>query len=91
MTLGFIGDTFGAGAVGRPIIDQTGLAGRFDFTLEWAQDRQRQGPPVADASTDLAGLSFQDALREQLGIRLQARMGPVSVLVIDHLEKPSGN
>ena len=73
------------------MIDRTGLTGRFDFTLEWMQDRQGQGPTGADVPPDLAGPSFQDALREQLGIKLQARKGPVSVLVIDRVEHPSEN
>jgi len=91
VTLGFIGDTFGAGAMGRPMIDQTGLSGRFDFTLEWTQERPGQSPPGANAQTEPAGVSFEDALRDQLGIKLQARKGPVSILVIDHVERATEN
>jgi uncharacterized protein (TIGR03435 family) len=85
VTIGFIADTFSAGTnLGRPMIDQTGLSGMFDFTLEWAPERR-------DSEPDSASLSFEEALREQLGIKLQAQKGSVSVLVIDHVERPSAN
>lgn len=92
VTLAFIGDTFGAGAMGRAMVDQTVMTGRFDFTLEWAQELPQQGRAGVDApAADITGPSFQDAMRDQLGIKLQARKAPVSVLVVDHLEKPSEN
>jgi uncharacterized protein (TIGR03435 family) len=86
VTIGFIADTFSAGVnLGRPMIDQTGLSGTFDFTLEWTPDRRGEAEP------DSTSLSFEEALREQLGIKLQAQKGAVSVLVIDHVEHPSAN
>jgi uncharacterized protein (TIGR03435 family) len=92
VTIAFIADTFSAGTnLGRPMVEQTGLTGRFDFTLEWVQERPVQGPPGADVAADPAGPSFQDAVRDQLGIKLQPRKGSVSVLVIDRVERPSGN
>ena len=87
VTIGFIADTFSAGTgLGRPMIDRTGLSGKFDFTLEWAPER-----PGADVPPDSADLTFEEALREQLGIRLQSQKGPMRVLVVDHVERPSGN
>ena len=92
VTIGFIADTFSAGTnLGRPMIDQTGLGGTFDFTLEWMLERRGPPLPGGDAEPDSASLSFEDALREQLGLRLQAQKGSVSVLVIDHVEHPSAN
>ncbi len=71
---------------GRTMLDKTGLSGRFDFTLEWSPEAS--GP---DAQPDLSGPPFEDALLRQLGIKLQPQKGSVSVLVIDHVERPSEN
>ena len=76
---------------GRPVVDQTGLTGNYDFTLSYRPIL----PPDAPADTlppearDLPTLF--DALRTQLGLRLTATRGPVDHLVIDHIEKPSDN
>jgi len=92
VTIGFIADTFSAGTnLGRPMVDQTGLSGRFDFTLEWTPERRVQAPSGADVDPDSSGPSFEEALREQLGIKLQSQKGSVSVLVVDHVERPSAN
>lgn len=92
VTIGFIADTFSGGTnLGRPMIDQTGLSGTFDFTLEWTPELRAPVPPAAGVEPDSAGPSFDEALREQLGIKLQAQKGPVAVLVIDHVERPSAN
>jgi uncharacterized protein (TIGR03435 family) len=92
VTIGFIADTFSAGTnLGRPMIDRTGLSGRFDFTLEWTQERRSAAQPGVDVQPDSQGPSFEGALREQLGIKLQAQKGPLSVLVVDHVERPSAN
>jgi uncharacterized protein (TIGR03435 family) len=66
--------------LGRPVFDQTGIAGVFDFALYY----RPENAPVDD-SNSYAGIF--DALREQLGLRLEARKGPVEMLVIDHVEK----
>lgn len=92
VTIGFIADTFSAGTnLGRPMIDQTGLSGTFDFTLEWTPERRGPAPPGADVGPDSPGPSFEEALREQLGIKLQSQKGSISVLVVDHVERPSAN
>jgi uncharacterized protein (TIGR03435 family) len=64
----------------RPIIDQTGLPGLYEVKLEWTL-RQLQN---ADAAP---GPSLFTALSEQLGLRLEARKGPVEILVVDRAEK----
>jgi uncharacterized protein (TIGR03435 family) len=64
---------------GRVVVDRTGLTGKYDFDLKWAQD------PSADA----AGPSIFTALQEQLGLKLESARGPVEVLVIDHVERPT--
>ena len=86
--------------LGRPVIDRTGLKGNFDFKLEWTPDPgQSAGPPGdgprpgADAPPppDPNGPSVFTALQEQLGLRLESQKGPVEMLVIDRVEKPSEN
>jgi uncharacterized protein (TIGR03435 family) len=71
------------GPTGRMVIDKTGLAGLYAFSLEWTPD-----DTPADATT---GPSLFTAIQEQLGLRLQSATGPVEMLVIDHAEKPSEN
>jgi uncharacterized protein (TIGR03435 family) len=64
----------------RPVVDRTGLAGKFDINLEWTPDE----------SVD-SGPSIFAALEEQLGLKLETRKGPVDVLAIDHIDRPSAN
>ena len=78
----------GMEATDRPILDRTGLSGSFDFTIEWSH--QLQSLSVNPAS-DTSGLSLLQALRDQLGLKLEPTRGPVDVLVIDHVEQPSEN
>ena len=70
------------GGADRVVIDRTGLTGRFDWDLQWTQD------PLA-ASASPAGVSLFTAVREQLGLRLDAHRGMVDVLVIERVEKPA--
>ena len=71
-------------SVGRPVIDKTGLSGVFDFHLEFAPDNSSGGPaPPGD--------SIFTALQDQLGLKLSPGKGPVDVLVVDHVERPSAN
>jgi uncharacterized protein (TIGR03435 family) len=76
--------------LGRTVIDRAGLAGTFDVHLKWAVDASNgaAGPGISDDST---GPSIFTALEEQLGLKLESAKGPVEVLVIDHVEKPSAN
>jgi uncharacterized protein (TIGR03435 family) len=68
--------------LGRNVIDATGLPGVFDIHLKWAID---------DLSTAGGEAGIFTALQEQLGLKLRATKGPVEVLVVDHIEKPSPN
>ena len=84
-------DAFASGISTRPDIqrvvrNRTGLTGKFDLDVEYMPDRASTGDPQP-AAVDSVGLST--ALREQLGLKLQATRGPVDVLVIEHIEKPS--
>ena len=74
----------------RPIVDKTGLTGRYDFNLEWAPDSsQFGGEIVPDAGTNSPPLFL--AMEQQLGLKLTRGRGPVSTLVVDHLDRPSEN
>jgi uncharacterized protein (TIGR03435 family) len=78
----------------RPVIDKTGVAGRFDIHLEFAPDQVIPGlpPPLPNApATDPAGPTIFTAIQEQLGLKLEPARGPVEILVIDSIERPSGN
>ncbi len=74
----------------RPVVDKTGLTGRYDFHLEWAPDSsQFGGEIVPDAGTNSPPLFL--ALEEQIGLKLTRTRGLVSTLVVDHLDRPSEN
>jgi uncharacterized protein (TIGR03435 family) len=66
-----------------PVVDQTGLPGRFDFTLKWSSD---SASPDPSAAPDLF-----TAIQQQLGLKLERVKTPVDVMVIDHIERPSPN
>jgi uncharacterized protein (TIGR03435 family) len=68
----------------RPVIDETALPGRYDFTLKWTYDVMHEGD--ADAAPSLS-----TAMKEQLGLKFEAVKGPAPVLVVDHVERPSEN
>jgi len=81
----------------RPVIDRTGLADRYDFTLNWRPD-EFQFPRASAAQRAAAVAAGADALpdlftavQEQLGLKLDATKAPVDVLVIDKVSKPSEN
>ena len=68
----------------RKVIDQTRLTGEFDFNLRWA-------PDAADGNSLPDGPSIFTAMQEQLGLKLESSKAPVDEIIIDHIEKPSGN
>ncbi|MBZ5612140.1 MAG: TIGR03435 family protein [Acidobacteriia bacterium] len=85
--------------LGRPVIDRTGLQGPFDLKLEWTPDPGQAGPfgglppPGVEVPPppDPNGPSLFTAVQEQLGLRLESTKGPVQMIVIDKVEKPSEN
>jgi len=91
VTIALIADTLSAGTnSGRELIGETGLTGTFDFSIEFVMERRGPTPPGAEAA-DQQGPTFQQALNDQLGIKLGSKKAPVTVLVIDHLERPTAN
>jgi bla regulator protein blaR1 len=79
------------GGVDRPVVDQTGLSGKYDFRIEWTPDSNGPASSGADAQPDSQGTTFLEALKEQLGLKLKSTRAPLDVLVVDHVETPSEN
>jgi uncharacterized protein (TIGR03435 family) len=75
----------------RAVIDKTGQAGKFDFIMEFTPQINGPLPPGVDFQPDESGPTFLEALKEQLGLKLDSQTGPVPVIVIDHVEPPSEN
>jgi uncharacterized protein (TIGR03435 family) len=94
-TMGDFAGVMQTAVLDRPVVDQTGLTGRWDFTLTWTPDdsqfggRGGQAPPPADNVAAAPGLFT--AIQEQLGLKLDATKAPVEVLVLDRVEKPTEN
>ena len=74
-------------------MDKTGFTDLFDLHLDFLPDEITAGlpPPPPDAPNDFKTTSILSALQEQLGLRLESTKGPVEVIVVDHLERPSAN
>ncbi len=71
-------------SVDRPIVDQTGLKGRYDFQLKWLTDDSHAMDP--DAPPGLF-----TAIQEQMGLKLEPVKAPANVLAIDKVERPGEN
>jgi uncharacterized protein (TIGR03435 family) len=71
----------------KPVIDKTGMTGNVDFTMEFSPEL----PPGTGFTPDPNGPTFLEALKDQLGIKLDQQTAPVESIVIDHVEEPSQN
>jgi uncharacterized protein (TIGR03435 family) len=81
-----------AGQLGRPVLDQTGLKGTYDFWLEFAPEQMTVSTsPGVNTSVDSAGPSLIEALKEQLGLKLESQKGQVEEIVVDHIDHPTAN
>src|SRR5580698_9321596 len=75
----------------RPVVDKTGLAGRYDFDLEWAPDETQFGGDLPPASADAPSPPLFRAIQDQLGLKLVATRGPVDALIVDTAQRPSAD
>jgi uncharacterized protein (TIGR03435 family) len=76
---------------GRPVVDRTGITGMIDYRMEWTPESNGPGVPGVEVEPDPNPVTFMDAVREQLGLKLESTKAPVQTLVIDHIERPSEN
>ncbi|HKV47872.1 MAG TPA: TIGR03435 family protein [Candidatus Acidoferrales bacterium] len=78
--------------VDRPVVNRTGLAGDFDFTVEWdsRNDFLAAGPGTTEQGEPV-GPSLFEAMKDQVGLKFESTKGPVDVIVIDHVEEPKQN
>jgi uncharacterized protein (TIGR03435 family) len=74
------------GHLDRPVIDETGLSGSYDFVLDYTPD-----PRPKYATIDSGGPTFEEAVRKQLGLKLEAKTGSLKFLVLDQVERPTEN
>jgi bla regulator protein blaR1 len=70
------------GPFDRPVMDRTGLSGLYDFTIEWTPETTQ---PME------TGTSYLEAMKEQLGLKLESTTGPIRDLIVDQIEEPSPN
>ena len=84
--------------LGRTVIDKTGLTGKFNIQAHWTPDQNQLQAMTGGAQPDEPvpqfdpnGPSIFTAIQEQLGLKLESQKGPVDILVIDHVERPSEN
>ncbi len=83
---------------GKTVLDRTGQTGNYDFALEFSNSPMRpasesatEGQPVPAAPNPNGSPSLFAAVQQQLGLKLESTRGPVEIIVIDHVERPSGN
>jgi uncharacterized protein (TIGR03435 family) len=92
VTIGFMADLLNQRVdLGRPMIDATGLTGTFDFLLEFVPEPHAASRPDSSTAPDPDGLTFEQALRDQLGLKLERRRSRMEAMVLDHIGHLSEN
>jgi len=83
-----------AGQVQKPVVDATGLKGKYDYSIYWSTSSRVAPPPPPGVSgidalpnTDNSGPTIFTAIQEQLGLKLESKKGPVEIVVVDFAEK----
>jgi uncharacterized protein (TIGR03435 family) len=79
------------GHLGRPVVDQTGMTGRFDFSFELTENPGNPPPSGDGFQPDVPIPALLQALKDQLGLKLKPIITPLDVLMIDHIERPTDN
>lgn len=85
-TMADIAEAWQQGALDGPVVDQTGLMGRYDLSLRWTPDASRPAQENTDVPPD-----FYTAVQEQLGLKVISTRAQVEVIVIDQVARPSPN
>jgi uncharacterized protein (TIGR03435 family) len=94
-TMGEFAQAMQGAVLDRPVVDRTGIKGRYDFTLDWTADDTQFAafgprPPAASGAPDALPDLFT-AIQQQLGLKFESTKATVEVFVIDRVEKPSAN
>ncbi len=93
-SIGMLADLLSS-VLGRPVTNETGLAGQYNFHLEWTPDptiqTRKPGSSLETAENPAGGPSILTAIREQLGLRLESKKGSAPVYVVDKITRPDGN
>jgi len=76
---------------GRTVVDKTGLTSKYDIKLRWSPEDSHPNSDAGGGGSEGPDVDFFTAIPEQLGLKLIPAKGPVNVLVVDHIEKPSAN
>lgn len=84
-TMEMLADRIAGEGIDRPVIDKTGLTGKYDIRLEATPEFRINNNPQPD------DLRIFDAIQQQLGLKLEPQKAAIEVLVVDHMEKPSAN
>jgi uncharacterized protein (TIGR03435 family) len=90
-TMAVVASLLSSMPAGRPVVDRSGITDRIDYRLEWTPESNGPGPNGAEVQPDPNPVTWMDAVRDQLGLKLQSTKAPVQSLVIDHIERPSEN
>jgi uncharacterized protein (TIGR03435 family) len=76
---------------GRAVVDKTGLEGRYDFRLDFTPIRVAPDAVFEQSPADPTRPELVTAVKEQLGLKLESQKGPVEILHVDHVERPTEN
>jgi uncharacterized protein (TIGR03435 family) len=93
-TMGEFAHLLQSNVLGQPVVDNTGLSGRWDFTLKWTPDETQfmgMNPPPPAADDANAPPPLFTAIQEQLGLKLEPQKADAPVLLVGHVERPSPN
>ena len=82
--------TLQSNVLDRPVVDNTGIAGRFDFTLTWSPDEFQYDGRGANNPAG-TGPTIFTAFQEQLGLQLKSTKAQIDVMIVDRVEKPTEN
>jgi len=74
----------------RPVVDETGLVGRYDFVIDWTPEQNHTTADTLETSAP-QGTAFMQALQEQLGLKLKPAKAPLRELVVEQVARPSEN
>lgn len=91
VTMGNFASVLQRAIVDRPVVDHTGLSGRYDFDLEWTPDSSNFGGKLPPGAPDSGKPGLFTAMLEQLGLKFAPARLPVETLVIDRIERPTEN